>query len=328
MEVCKTILHKLEEWREETTSRWIKQVKEVCEDLPWPLDWFCKVVTTFIEVIEVIGYWFVKTWTTVVCYTVTLLLQTAAQVINLALAIPGLGTLLKGFLGGLAWVWSQFVGATDFALGLIGIRPIKNLRVHLVILMRPDRTYTVDATLIGPVLQRFQAIFRQRAGVKVTTTVHHVDVPSVGNALVVDSGAGWIAEDMGDAGMYFQSLIVQMLGEHNVLFTIKVGAPIVVFVVDGVGTTELGCSSGPFADYVCVEGGQLLTPAQPLWTVGTGPGATLAHEIGHACGLLHDPSDVSNLMFGSPNSNGVDRGDNLSPFQRGIIRSSPHVTYI
>jgi hypothetical protein len=342
MEVCETIEEKFEETYEETVESWVEEVREVCKDLPWPLDWFCKAVTFLVKIITVIVKTVVRVFIKVVCYPVMVVLNLAAALINLILTIPFLGTLLKTYLGLLAWVWSQFVGLTDAGLGLIGIRPIKNLRLHIIILMRSDRTLTVPPGAIVKAVERTEAIFRDRADVKITTTVHQVRTPSVVNALYVDSGAGMFAEDMGDAGMYFQSTIRDLLYEHNLLFTIKIGAPIVAFVVDGVGASdEGGCSSGPAADYICIEGGLLLTPSVNSPVTGTmtsAPGATvnqasagLAHEIGHACGLLHDnqldeaAGDPTNLMFWIADST---TGDNLSPFQRAIIRSSPHVTYL
>lgn len=339
MEICKTTVQRFEEVWTETVVSWIKKVESICEDLPWPLDWFCKVVTTLIKVVEVIVRTVIRVIITVVCYTVTAVLFLVANVINLILAIPVLGTALKTYLGGLAWVWSQFVGATDAALGFLGIRPIKNLRLHIVILMRPDRTLTVPPDRIALAIQRTESIFRARADVKITTTVHQVDTPSVRNALHVDSNLGFFAEDMGDAGMYFQTTIIDMLYEHSVLFAFRIGAPVVAFVVDGVGTDAIGVSPGPALDYVCIEGGQMMTPP---WGSPVGSGSpvpnvtmndastTLAHELGHACGLAHDSTldevsgDPTNLMCAS----GLGVGDNLSPFQRAIVRSSPHVTYL
>jgi hypothetical protein len=145
--------------------------------------------------------------------------------------------------------------------------------------------------------------------------------------------------------LYFQWTITELLWEHNFLFAVKIGAPIVAFIVDGVGQTEIGCSSGPLADYICIEGGQMMVPpqatpvtapiaAEPPGSVIGSASATLAHEMAHACGLLHDNAadclngDSTNLMYCRAfGLNGLPRGDNLSPFQRAIVRSSPHVTY-
>jgi hypothetical protein len=94
-------------------------------------------------------------------------------------------------------------------------------------------------------LDRTADIFRHRADIKLTTTVHQVNTVSVKNALMVDSEAGLFAEDMGDAGMYFQTTITNMLFEHSSLFALRALAPVVAFIVDSVGTnTQTGCSAG------------------------------------------------------------------------------------
>ncbi len=346
MKVCKDIIKTIEEEVEKTVEEWIEKIEEVCEDLPWPLDWFCKAVTVFIKIVKTIVFTVVKTVVTVVCYTVTTALNILGEIVNLLLAIPIIGPLIKMAIGALIFIWSQFVGYIDAGLGLIGVRPRKNLHLHIIILMRDDRTLTVPPDRIDLAVQRAESIFRNRADVKLHTTVHTVSTPSPRNALYVDTGTGLLGEEMTGAGLYYQWTITEMLWEENFLFAIKIGAPIVAFIVDGVGTTETGCSSGPLADYVCVEGGQLIVPpqstpvtapvaAQPAGSTMNNASATLAHELGHACGLLHDNvtdcrnGDSTNLMYCNAFAlNGQPRGDNLSPFQRAIVRSSPHVTYL
>jgi len=116
------------------------------------------------------------------------------------------------------------------------------------------------------------------------------------------------------AGSYFQSVIVSVLGA-GVLD--RRPAPVFAFVVEGVGNSDTGCSAGPLADWVVVEPRQVEHPAgQPMFN-------TLAHEVGHACGLAHT-DDITNLL--NPIGN-TGRGDNLSPFQRMIVRNSSHVAF-
>ncbi|WP_217577802.1 hypothetical protein [Mesorhizobium sp. GbtcB19] len=339
MEICDTITKRLDETWTETVESFVDQVDEVCEDLPWPLDWFCHAVVTVVRVVTTIVHQVVRVWVVVVCYTVSLFAALGSQIVNTLLAIPVIGTWVKTIIGATIWAWSQFVGLLDAGLSLIGIRPLKNLRLHVIILMRPDRSLTVQPDDIQLALQRTEQIFRDKADIKVTTTVHLVHGPSVKNALVVDTGVGLFAEDMGDAGIYFQTTIADLLYEHNLPLLIGIGAPIVAFIVDGVGDTETGCSAGPLASYVCVQGGMMVVFPQldPVTadfkqyknaTVQLASN-TLAHELGHACGLAHDgvfvgDADRTNLMYPAWEN----RGDNLSPFQRAIVRSSPHVTYI
>ena len=347
VKVCKDIIQTYEEQVEQTVEKWIEKTEEICEDLPWPLDWFCKVVTTLIKVVETVITTVIKTIITVVCYPVAFAITVIGEALQVAMGVPGIGPIVKAIAGGVAWAVSEVLGGGDAVAGLAGFRPIKHLRLHVIILMRPDRTLTVPVDRVGLTIQRAESIFRARADVKIHTAVHEVDTPSPRNALYVDSGAGLFGEEMGEAGYYFQTTITNMLWEKSPLFAGKIGAPVVAFIVDGVGTTtETGCSSGPLADYICIEGGQMLVPVQttpvtaPIPPEPAGAGinmasTTLAHEMGHACGLLHDNvtnvqnGDPTNLMFFSATlPTGSPRGTNLSPFQRAIVRSSPHVTYI
>ena len=67
-----------------------------------------------------------------------------------------------------------------------------------------------------------------------------------------------------------------------------------------------GCSLGPLTDYVTVRADQPVC---------------LAHELGHACSLLHTQA-AANLM--NPTCGGV----HLSRWQVAVLRASRHVTYL
>jgi hypothetical protein len=327
VQVCITVVQKIEHVFEDTVETWIKKVDKVCEDLPWPLDWFCHLVTTVVKIVETIVKTVIETAVTVVCYPITLAVTLIAEVLQLVFLIPIIGPLVKWWVGAVVWLWSQWIGLWDAAAGLVGIRPIKHLRLEVIILMHEDRTLTAAGGVVAPLVTETESIYRARADVKIHTTVHQVDTPSPSGALTIDTSIdpffGLLGEDLTEAGAYFQTTITEMLWEDNPWFAIRVGAPIVVFVVDQVEGTYAGCSAGPLLDYICVEGSAF-----------GAPGTLLGHEMGHACGLQHDKvwdcddGDVTNLMYCKGSKAGVGRGENLSPFQRAIVRSSPHVTYI
>lgn len=328
MQVCKKVDKRIEEVFEETIEKWIEKVEQVCEDLPWPLDWFCRAVTTLVKIVEVVVKTVVRFVTQVICYPVAFLLTLAGLIVQLLLLIPFIGPIVKWLIGAVVWVWSQFVGLLDAAAGLIGLRPIKHLRLEVIILMRPGRTLTVAPAATGPLLAQTETIFRTRADVKVHTTLHQVNTPSPEGALTIgteiDPFFGLLGEDLTEAGLYFQTTITEKLWQDNPWFAIRVGAPIVVFVVEEVQGSYAGCAAGPVIDYICVEGRTFAGSDMTL----------IAHEMGHALGLLHDKvtdcdsGDVTNLMYCKSGRSGQSRGSNLSPFQRAVVRSSPHVTYL
>jgi len=333
MQICDTVQEKVTEVFDEYVEKWISKVEEVCEDLPWPLDWFCHAVTFLIKIIEKIVKVVVRVIVTVVCHVVAVVATVLSLVLQLVLMIPGLGPILKWWIGAWVWLWSQFVGWVDAGASLIGLRPIKHLRLAVIILMHPDRTLTVAPAAVGPLLTLTEAILRSRADVKIHTTVHQVDTPSPGGALTIgteiDPLFGLLGEDMTEAGLYFQKTITEKLAQQGPWFVMRVGAPLVAFVVDQIEGAYNGCSAGPLVDYLCIEG-----------SIFRSPDTTLAHELGHACGLLHDTvtdcdnGDVTNLMYcrafkpSPPGSPRIPRGGNLSPFQRAVLRSSAHVTYV
>src|SRR6185436_17924459 len=130
-----------------------------------------------------------------------------------------------------------------------------------------------------------------------------------GDATVLDVStnvAAW-GEDLLVTGSRFHLLMIKhgLWGMARRFF--GYGAPLTVIVVRTIGTV-IGCSLGPLTDYVTITGGSGET--------------TLAHELGHACGLWHD-SDVNNILYPSETSTRTQ----LTGFQRVNFRNSRHVTY-
>ncbi|QNJ94876.1 hypothetical protein HZU40_11870 [Mycolicibacterium fluoranthenivorans] len=327
MEICTEITERVEETVFDPVENWVKKTERVCRKLPWPISLLCDLVTTFVKVITYVARTIVHIYITVVCTPIVIILSVIASIINLITTLPIIGPIYRWIFGSLVWLGSQVVGLLDAAASLFGILIIKHIRLHIIILMREDGTLTVDPSLIDDDIKKVEQIYRQRARIKIHTTVHKLNTPAVHSALHVDSGVGLLGEDLTETGMYFQSVIRDTLWPHGAAFTIKIFAPIVAFVVEGVGDTQLGCSAGPLADYLCVEG-STFAPTDPLTMFTQARTPTLAHEIGHACALAHDTADITNLMYPRGTDGRSVRGTNLSPFQRAIVRSSPHVTYL
>ena len=288
----------------------------VCSWLPWPLDELCDTV---VDVIDTVISWveeIVRFVTRVVCVPVDLATKLIAAAVNLIESIPVFGALVRWVRGLVEFVVRQVAGLGEGILGLFGILPIKQLELHVVILSNQDGPLTTEAA-IREVLRDTERIYRSRARVAVSSSVHVTQEPAPANALHIEAGVGLLGEDLTGAGSYFVQTMSDLLGDDAADLLLRNPAPLVAFVVEGVGDTETGCSAGPLADWVVVETRQMVHPAgEPLYN-------TLAHETGHACGLLHT-DDVTNLM--NPIGN-TGRGDNLSPFQRMIVRSSSHVAF-
>lgn len=129
-------------------------------------------------------------------------------------------------------------------------------------------------------------------------------------ALLGAKDGGALSNEFGEAGEYFARHTAGWgWGRMNLYF------PITIFIVRDV-TGKLGCSLGPLTDYVTVS------------LKGTASDSTLAHELGHCCGLLHRKDQLfgkdqpDNLMW--PDD---PRGNNITGWQKRVVRTSRHCTF-
>jgi hypothetical protein len=211
-------------------------------------------------------------------------------------------------LGSLARaVTSRVLGVPELLASLAGSRRPKQLRIRIVILRDEHGEPVVAETELDEALSEARRVFAQEAatrlvpadGVLVTTAVERAPANAL-DSPCRDSGL-W-RTDLGAAGPYFRRL--------RVGGAIGKGAPITVFVVrDVVG--KCGCSLGPLGDYVTIDPSGLSSRTRRI----------LAHELGHSCGLRHK-RDAGNLM--RPRG----QGERLTRWQRAVLRSSRHVTYL
>lgn len=301
MLVCANVSQKIESFWNEYVHHSITKAEKKCKKWPWPLSWLCKLVTTIIEWVETIVHWVTQVIVTVVCHWYQFLAALVELIVRAVVEI-----------------WLRLVGLIDFIAGLALILPLKNLRLHVIILRQADGSLTAPEDEVNQAIKRAAEILHDRAKVKLIPTVHVMHDSSPDYALQVKSGVGFFLDLVSDAGAYFRFVMDTQLPGLIPAFVFRIATPIVAFVTRGVGDDiAVGCSSGPLGDYVCVEGDSM-----HYYKI------TLAHELCHACGLLHDYFDGTNLMY--PNDtldNGMPAGTNLSPFQRGIVRGSTHVTY-
>ena len=127
------------------------------------------------------------------------------------------------------------------------------------------------------------------------------------NVLEVRCDAPAFRQDLWTAGSEFEFLMASLNFRGNFRRVTGIGAPLIVFIVNGMGESKSGCSLGPFSDYV---------------TIVKGKAKCIGHELGHACNLLH-VKDSDNLMHGS----GCDQ-NTLEWWQILLLRASRHVSYL
>lgn len=239
--------------------------------------------------------------------------------VDLVFCIPVIGRLVK-------WVWNIFLTALHVPFGLIewaflakGRIPQKRLRLSIVINTDNKGDPVIEPSQVVKHLEETAALFKDKANILIQPAkfnasrepsldwiyINKNPSPSRINLVGCNKTAFW--EDLWITGATFQFTALTRLFHTNFLRTIGYGSPIVVFIVEDV-KGFLGCSIGPFSDYVTVASKGLIC---------------MAHEIGHACNLIHVQEDKENLMhpLGC-------RKNTLTTKQIAFMRASRHVTFI
>lgn len=223
-----------------------------------------------------------------------------------------IGALLSQ-LGGLAnELISRILGLPELVASLLGSRRSKAIRLRVVILRDEQGVPVLDGEAAATAaVEMAKAIFERECGVTVEPAddgpmITVAPTPAPTAALNVHCNLGAWTDDLGPGGAYFRGLTARRSGG----VPLGRGTPVTAFVVRSVKDRG-GCSIGPLTSYVTVVAAAMR---------GSNP-RTLAHELGHACSLLHRGTE-GNLM--RPQNT----GESLTRWQVAVIRSSSHAAAV
>lgn len=308
---CHEVQERIEEKVEQPIEEWVEKRRKKCKKKKckkWCLccnKWFCWIETFLERVVTWVVVTVVKWVARVVCEVIDGFISLIAVLVGLILAIPIIGRLIHEFWDSLIDLFWRIVGVFGTIADLFGWEWEKRLRVCLIILRDEKGIEVATEAGLTPHIEAAKTIYKRAANVRlIVEGIHTVIGPAPEAALDVgcDATAWW--NDLWLPGGWFEVTANDECFEGNARRLLGWASPVVVFVVRDV-KGKLGCSLGPFSDYVTVAGKDA---------------RCLAHELGHACGLWH-VDGRGNLMFATCG------GMSLKKWQRVILRGSRHVTY-
>lgn len=186
----------------------------------------------------------------------------------------------------------------------------KKMRFQVLILRDENGNPLLDDAGLKQLQNQMQEtikIFNDKFDIKLTpyekpgTTILPSSAPPA--ALEVKCGKGAASNEWGEAGAYFAN---HLAGWNGIPVSLKF--PISVFVVRKIGN-KWGCSLGPLTDYVTLSAEGAIKSL-----------TTIAHEMGHSCGLRHRDKS-NNLMYSE-----ASRGTDVTGWQKFSVRTSRHCT--
>ena len=233
----------------------------------------------------------------------------------------GIGAGLSVLIKAVGYAIHRIFGIPELIISLLGFKPAKKLRLKVLILRDASGTHLASIADVEAVVDAAKLVFQREANIRIIP-------PDREPAIVqefADQNPSFVLTPKCDTGGHAQMFtqVGSWFRAHCGPYARQGGAT--VFIVEDV-IDKGGCFTGPLVDYGYVDDTALNDSAGVPATGGRR--LTLAHELAHACDLLHR-DDQRNLMAPSDeDASGVQRTSAVTRWQRSVIRSSPRVRYI
>jgi len=223
-----------------------------------------------------------------------------AAVVEFIEELPIIGPVISLVVAAVQTVVSWSVSVVDIVLMMFGIYVPKQMRVSIIVqldelgqpfLPPPGSELSVEGFLADAIAYMV-SVYKTEAHVNVIpadeTFIHILGGGSSPTLDVRCKGWGWV-EDFGAPGQSFRRFMEKIgSASSNGRRLIGYGAPVIAFAVRSFTDGNEGCSLGPLQDYVTVDFSKPASYSKPA--------SVLAHELGHACGLLHDEDSPVTLL--------------------------------
>lgn len=268
-----------------------------------------------------------------------------AFIVDIFTSIPIIGRLIDWVLGIAKTIVWALASIPDLIGTLVGVMPEKKLRL-MVLIQNDERgnPLIIDRTVLYRAIQFAINTYREQVNVRVIpvqafhyaspfaeeqvanddyiATETQINTPDLIDVCCDACEAG---ENLIDRGSQFNLKLSVVAFWGGARRLTGYGAPIVAFAVRSYKDGKTGCSLGPLTDFVTVkfQDSDQDTPAAQLSSdKSLGAITDLAHEVSHCCSLPHK-TDGDNMMNPSPNRSG-----RMTVWQKMLVRSSRHVTYL
>lgn len=249
---------------------------QLCSWLPWPLNLVCKWVRQVITVIQTIWNYIcntiITTIITVITYLITLIIsivQIICYFINIIISLPA------------------------YLLCLLGISPMKKLRVCIYVLTDANGNSQVTQTAINKSIERAKLAYRQCRIEFIVQGITYIQKPQY-----LTSTNCTFAGFFSIWHMWFAQTACWCCNQVSVFFVDQIqGAAACTY----------------FGDSWC-----------RVDSTANSDDTIMAHEIGHVLGLLGHSNDPNNVMYASFSST----AHNFTSGQCCWMRNSPYVTFI